>query len=207
MYKMKKGAFVILFLSLFGLSFALGIHDTESFGIIEEKIMENPKVSWVKVRGMNGDSYPFTCMIKLVDGGSLSLTEFDKNLSGVNLRIYLIDEYEFVYGQYIEKIPDDKGILHGYRMNEIRTDVLSIVLNKKIRTVNDIINNYNEIYTLAETLSKETPEERTKRRKVDKIQNDPNFINELGNFENDECWGQIFVRHKSEAYESMFVDK
>ncbi|MCQ2595823.1 MAG: hypothetical protein MJ196_11235, partial [Treponemataceae bacterium] len=58
--------------------------------------------------------------------------------------------------------------------------------------VNDIINNYDEIYKLAEALAKETPEERTKRMKMERT--DPDFTEKLGNFDNGKYWGCVFAR-------------
>ena len=85
------------------------------------------------------------------------------------------------------------------------------MLKKKIATVDDIVNNYNEIYELAETLARETPEERTNRRNDREIQNNENFSNVLGNFENDEYWGQVFVQNFSADNmmgrgEPLFID-
>ena len=45
-----------------------------------------------------------------------------------------------------------------YELFNIDCIELSGLLNKEIHNVNDIINNYDEIYKLAEALAKETPE-------------------------------------------------
>ncbi|NLF84095.1 MAG: hypothetical protein GX568_08965 [Candidatus Gastranaerophilales bacterium] len=191
---MKKIILIIIPLLLANFCFANGRCE-----ILERKILKNPNVSEVLV-GKHDKWFQeiYWTRIHLKNGGYLRLIEFDRYLSGNRLGIeYIginpdeIPEYEFVYGHYIEKIPDKKGYIHSYRMNAVRTDALSLLLKKEIHNVHDIINNYDEIYVLAETLAKETPEERTKRRKDGKIQDDPNFLNVYGNFESDKCWGKF----------------
>ena len=212
---MKKVIFSVLFLCFSVFCFALGVH--EEYEKIEKKIMENPQVVSVFVSGMYGDfGPPYYADIVLTGDRTLHIVKFDKTLSGEWIGIDRIGEYEFGLNSYIKKKLNEKGTIDGYLMANVKAEALSIMLSKEICTVDNIINNYDEIYSLAETLAKETREERSKRRKLGEIQDDPNFSNLIGNFESDECWGQVFARvyskdnwHNPSGYywEGMFADE
>lgn len=211
---MKKLILLIAFLSLTTFCFTLGIQ--EEYEKMEKEIMENPQVVSVSVSGMDGEfGPPYYADIVLTSDRTLHIVEFDKTLSGDWMSISKIGNFEFGGGRYIKKIPNEKGLLDSYSMYEAHADILSIMLKKEILTIDDIINNYNEIQVLAEKLSKETAEERTRRRKLGKIQDDPNFLDKFGNFENDKCWGQVFAREYSKErrrnkpgyWEGMFADE
>ena len=190
---MKQITLFLIFSCFSFICFANGIYEK-----MEIMIMKNNNVISAFVDGMNGDfGPPYYANVVLAENKVLHIVNFDKTLSGEWLGLEKIGEYEFVYGSYTIKTPDNEGYIHSYRMNAVKTEALSLVLKKDINNVNDIINNYEEIYALAETLAKESPEERTKRRKNGKIQDDPNFSSILGNFESDKCWGQVFVRKSS----------
>lgn len=213
---MKRLLFIPMFLCFSVFCFALGVH--EEYEKIEKKIMENPQVVSVIVSGMGGNfGPPYYADIVLTGDRTLRIVEFDKTLSGERIGIDRIGIYEFGLGRYIKKIPDEDGIIHGYRVNEIRANVLSLILEKDIFSIDDIINNYDEIHAFTEKLAKETPEERSNRRILGVlIQNDPGFSKIFGNFESDECWGQVFARvyskdnwHNPSGYywEGMFADE
>ena len=214
---MKKVILILVSLSLAVSCFANGRCEK-----LKREIMKNPNVSEVLRLGQY-DKWTqeiYFADIYLKNGGYLELTEFNRYLSGKQLGVEKIGrnpdgtpEYEFLLGSYVEKKPDKEGYIHGYRMNAVKTEALSLVLKKDINNVGDIINNYDEIYALAEKLAKETPEERTNRRKDGKIQDDPNFSDTFGNFESDKCWGQVFAREYSSErtydkyVDSMFADE
>lgn len=187
---------------------------------LEKEILKNPNVQDVEVVQYDKRTQEiYFADIYLKNGGYLFLTEFTRNLTGDRLSVGYIGknpdrtyEYEFLYGSYTTKKTDESDSIRSYRMNAVRANALSIVLKKDIRNVDDFINNYDEIYILAETLAKETPKERTKRRKDGEIQDDPNFSATFGNFESDKCWGQIFVskyclRTFGECSAPMFADE
>lgn len=212
---MKRLLFIPMFLWFSVFCFALGVH--EEYEKIEKKIMENPQVVSVIVSGMGGNfGPPYYADIVLTGDRTLRIVEFDKTLSGEWIGIDRIGEYEFGQNSYIKKKLNEKGTIDGYLMVNVKAEALSIMLSKEICTVDNIINNYDEIYSLTEILAKETPEERSKRRKLGEIQDDPNFSNLIGNFESDECWGQVFARvyskdnwHNPSGYywEGMFADE
>ena len=212
---MKKAIFGVIFLCFSVFCFALGVH--EEYEKIEKKIMENPQVVSVIVSGMGGNfGPPYYADIVLTGDRTLHIVKFDKTLSGEWIGIDRIGEYEFGLNSYIKKKLNEKGTIDGYLMANVKAEALSIMLSKEICTVDNIINNYDEIYSLAETLAKETREERSKRRKLGEIQDDPNFSNLIGNFESDKCWGQVFARvyskdnwHNPSGYywEGMFADE
>lgn len=212
---MKRLLFIPMFLCFSVFCFALGVH--EEYEKIEKKIMENPQVVSVFVSGMYGDfGPPYYADIVLTGDRTLHIVKFDKTLSGEWIGIDRIGEYEFGLNSYIKKKLNEKGAIDGYLMANVKAEALSIMLSKEICTVDNIINNYDEIYSLAETLAKETQEERSKRRKLGEIQDDPGFSKIFGNFESDECWGQVFARvyskdnwHNPSGYywEGMFADE
>ena len=214
---MRKLILVLFSLSLTVFCFANGRCEK-----LEKEILKNPNV--IEVGVGQHDKWTqeiYFAYITLTNDRYIKLVEFDRYLSGEYLSIESIGkknadkipEYEFVYGSYTTKIPDKEGYIHSYRMNAVKTEALSLVLKKDINNVDDIINNYDEIYALAEKLAKETPEERTNRRKDGKIQDDPNFSTTFGNFESDKCWGQVFSREYSSErtydkyFDSMFADE
>lgn len=182
---------------------------------LEREIMKNSNVLEVNVGQYDKwSSEIYYANITLTNNRYIRLVEFNRNLSGNRLGIEYIGkdtdgniEYEFAYGNYTTKIPDKKtGLIYSGRMNDFRTEALSLILNKEICTVNEIINNYDEIYSLTERLAEESPEDRTKRLKTGKIQDSPSFSNIFGNFENDECWGQVFATTiKNPDYYDMFL--
>ena len=177
MYKMKKLTALFTFLFLTAFCFANGRCDR-----LEREIMKNSNV--FKVTVVQYDKWTqeiYYADIYLKNDGYLLVDEFDRYLSGNNLNVLYIGrdaegkiEYEFVGFRGVDCIE------------------LSGLLNKEIRNVNDIINNYDEIYKLAEALAKETPEERTKRMKMERT--DPDFTEKLGNFDNGKYWGCVFAR-------------
>ena len=213
---MRKLILVLFSLSLTVFCFANGRCEK-----LEKEILKNPNVIEVKVGQYDKWTQEiYFADIYLKNGGYLEITEFNRYLSGKQLGVEKIGrnsdgtpEYEFLLGSYTTKIPDKEGYIHSYRMNAVKTEALSLVLKKDINNVGDIINNYDEIYALAEKLAKETPEERTNRRKYGKIQDDPNFSSTFGNFESDKCWGQVFSREYSSErtydkyFDSMFADE
>ena len=161
--------------------------------------------------------------------GMKALFALDNIWDGIGALVYNHPEIRYMFGKvtiypcynatareliyhYLDRIHDKNGFIYTYRMDAVKTEALSVVLKKDINNVGDIINNYDEIYILAETLAKETPKERTKRRKDGEIQDDPNFSATFGNFESDKCWGQIFVskyclRTFGECSAPMFADE
>ncbi len=213
---MRKLILVLFSLSLTVFCFANGRCEK-----LEKEILKNPNVIEVKVGQYDKWTQEiYFADIYLKNGGYLEITEFNRYLSGKQLGVEKIGrnsdgtpEYEFLLGRYVEKKPDKNGFIYTYRMNAVKTEALSLVLKKDINNVDDIINNYDEIYALAEKLAKETPEERTNRRKDGKIQDDPNFSTTFGNFESDKCWGQVFSREYSSErtydkyFDSMFADE
>ncbi len=156
---------------------------------LEREIMKNSNVS--KVTVVQYDKWTqeiYYADIYLKNDGYLLVDEFDRYLSGDNINVLYIGrdaegkiEYEFV----------DFGI---------NCRALTGLFNKEIRNVNDIINNYDEIYKLAAELAKETPEERTKRMKMERT--DPDFTEKLGNFDTGKSYGRVFAR----KYQSMFEE-
>ncbi len=204
-----------ILLILISLSFVISCFPNGRCEKLEKEILKNPNVIEVKVGQYDKWTQEiYFADIYLKNGGYLELTEFNRYLSGKQLGVEKIGrnpdgtpEYEFLYGSYTTKIPDKEGYIHSYRMNAVKTEALSLVLKKDINNVGDIINNYDEIYALAEKLAKETPEERTNRRKDGKIQDDPNFSTTFGNFESDKCWGQAFSReYSSERTYDKYTD-
>lgn len=129
---------------------------------LEQKILENPNVIEVDVSKNKGE---FNARITLTNDRKLTIIMFDENLSGELMYLDYIGEYEF-YGR-------------------TNGNVLSILFNKEIRTVIDIINNYDEICDFAATLAKETLEERTRRK---------------------ENGDKIFARRIAHPYEGLFAD-
>ena len=218
---MKKILLIISSLSLAVFCFANG--EFERCEQLKQEIMKNPNVSYVaNIFQYDTRSQDlFGADIYLKNGGYLSLIEFDRNLSGKGLSINYIGkdsngtiEYTFAFCWHEMKIPDKYGLNSAYMDGYIKSFQLSCFLNKEISTINDIINNYNEIYALAEALAKETPEERSKRRTRHKSDDDTMFSDKLGNFETDEYWGQVFVkRFNADDYiypdkaEPMFAEK
>ena len=173
---MKKLTALFAFLFLATFCYANGRCDR-----LEREIMKNSNVS--KVTVVQYDKWTqeiYFTDIYLKNDGYLLVDEFDRYLSGDNINVLYIGrdaegkiEYEFV----------DFGI---------NCRALSGLLNREIRNVNDIINNYDEIYKLAAELAKETPEERTKRMKMERT--DPDFTEKLGNFDTGKYWGCVFAR-------------
>lgn len=194
-----------ILLILISLSFVISCFPNGRCEKLEKEILKNPNVQEVKVGQYDKWSQEiYFADIYLRNGGYLLITEFGRNLTGNWLSVKCLgrnpdgtSEYEFLCGNYTTKETDESDSIKSYSMSAVRADALSIVLKKEIHTVVDIINNYDEIYILAETLAKETPEERTRRRKNGEIQYNPNFSSILGNFESDKCWGQIFARKYS----------
>ncbi|MBP5603032.1 MAG: hypothetical protein J6X78_09950 [Treponema sp.] len=213
---MRKLILVLFSLSLTVFCFANGRCEK-----LEKEILKNPNVIEVKVGQYDKWTQEiYFADIYLKNGGYLEITEFNRYLSGKQLGVEKIGrnsdgtpEYEFLLGRYVEKKPDKNGFIYTYRMDAVKTEALSLVLKKDINNVGDIINNYDEIYILAEKLAKETPEERTNRRKDGEIQDDSNFSSTFGNFESDKCWGQVFSREYSSErtydkyFDSMFADE
>lgn len=194
-----------ILLILISLSFVISCFPNGRCEKLKKEILKNPNVQEVKTGQYDKWSQEiYFADIYLRNGGYLLITEFSRNLTGNWLSVKCLgrntdgtSEYEFLCGNYTTKETDESDSIKSYSMSAVRADALSIVLKKEIHTVVDIINNYDEIYILAETLAKETPEERTNRRKDGKIQDDPNFSTTFGNFESDKCWGQIFARKYS----------
>ena len=200
---MKKVILILFALFLVSFCFANGRCEK-----LKREIMKNPNVSEVLRLGQydKWNQEIYWADICLKNGGFLALREFDRNLSGDLLGIEYIGknldgkiEYEFAGGYIITKNP-----YHQTAMNDFRCNAISALFNKTITTVNDIIDNYEEIYELAEVLANETPENRSKRRNLIKTQDDSTFIDKIGNFETEEFWGQVFAKRMEEEYNSMF---
>ena len=177
MYKMKKLTSLFAFLLLTAFCFANGRCDQ-----LEKEIMNNPNVLEVKVGQHDKWSKEiYFAHIYLEDGGYLLIKEFDRYLSGDNI--------------YIDKIGRNTEGEIEYKFvgwGGVNCRALTGLFNKEIRNVNDIINNYDEIYKLAAELAKETPEERTKRMKMER--SDPDFTEKLGNFDTGKSYGRVFAQ-------------
>ena len=201
---MKKA--ILILVSLF---LALSCFANGRCKKLEKEILKNPNVAEVLRLGQY-DKWTqeiYWADIRLKNGGFLALREFDRNLSGDLLGIEYIGknldgkiEYEFAGGYIITKNP-----YHETAMNDLRCRAISALFTKTITTVNDIIDNYDEIYALAESLAKETPEERYIRMKIQ--WKDSDFTEKLGNFDDGKVYGQIFAKRREEEYNSMFADE
>ena len=80
---------------------------------------------------------------------------------------------------------------------------LSKLLQLPFESIDDYINNYEEINVLLEKLSFETKLERTQRR--DMQYTDDEFIDYFGNFETDEVYGMLFARPITEKGTEFWV--
>ena len=209
---MRKLILVLFSLSLTVFCFANGRCEK-----LEKEILKNPNVLSVDVGQIDKWTEEiYFAHIILSNGILLEVREFNRDLSGKMISVERIGDCEFPYCTYAMKVPDKHGLNSAYLYTSIKTFQLSCLLKKKIITVDDIINNSDEIYAFAEMLSRESPEERTIRRNLGTTQNDPNFTGKLGNFETDEYWGQVFARAYSEDFwntnpgdywEGMFADE
>ena len=174
---MKKLTALFAFLFLTAFCFANGRCDQ-----LEKEIMKNPNVLEVKVGQHDKWSKEiYFADIDLKNGGYLCLEEFDRYLSGNTLCTH-----------YIGKNAEGKFEYEFTGWSGINCRALTGLFNKEIRNVNDIINNYDEIYKLAAELAKETPEERTKRMKMER--SDPDFTEKLGNFDTGKSYGRVFAQ-------------
>ena len=79
---------------------------------------------------------------------------------------------------------------------EITSNAFSILLNKKIETIDDYINNYDEILELVKKIALQTPEERSIRAAMKYTDSD--FLEYIGNFESDDEYGTIYAKKPNE---------
>lgn len=185
---MKKVILILVSLFLTVFCFANGRCEK-----LEKEILKNPNVIEVKVGQYDKWSQEiYFADINLTNGGFLTVCEFGRDLSGKRLYVEYIGrnpagkiEYEFICG-----------------MDGINCRAMSALFNKNISSVDDIINNYDELYKLAEALAQETPEERSLRIRMKK-----SFIDKHGNYDTCEYWGVIFAKRMEEEYSSMFADE
>ncbi|MBR4823978.1 MAG: hypothetical protein IKZ86_04205 [Spirochaetaceae bacterium] len=184
---MKK--VILILVSLFLVSFCFANGRCEK---LEKEILKNPNV--IEVGVGQHDKWTqeiYFAYITLTNDRYIKLVEFDRYLSGERLCI-----------ECLGNNPEKK---FEYEFIRIDCIALSALFNKNISTVNDIINNYDEIYKLAATLAKETPEERTQRKNMKCT--DSGYTDRLGNYKSDKRCGYVFARYINEPFESMFADE
>jgi hypothetical protein len=143
--------------------------------IVEKRIKKNQQVVSVNIFDNEGDlCNEYSIDVKLTQGRQFSLRKVDIRLSGNKIALYSLGDY---YCEGVYKVKE-KGVLSSENGCYFRLIFLEMFLGFPIRTVDDVINNYDKIEELLVRIS-------TSDRKGVKGWDSHDLKNYAGYFEND----------------------
>ena len=154
--------------------------------IIEKMIKKNQQVVSVNIFDNEGDlCNEYSIDVKLTQGRKFSLRKADIRLSGDKIALYSLGNYA-CHGVYKVK---EKGVLSSEDGCYFNFIFLEMFLGCPIRTVDDVIKNYDKIEDLFIRIS-------ISNRQGVKSWNSKDLKNYAGYFENDKYLIKMFVFDK-----------